>query len=279
MTTPARATAAGPAAPPSRPSGLPGPAGRAAAPGRTRPALALTLLHLRFQVLETLRVPVAVLGFLLFPSLSYAFFVLPQAAVRTDPAAATGATVQLAVFAIMSTCLFTFGAGVAEDRQKPFDPYLRTLPAGAGPRLGGRVLNGVLWSYLSVLPLVLLALVATAARLSPGRALLAAGLVPLVAVPFLLLGLAIGYRLTAKAALPVVQATLFPLAFAGGLFLPPQLFPGWLDALSRALPSRALRDLAVHLTGGPVAPGTTAPVLLAWTALFAALAVAAVRAD
>ena len=58
-------------------------------------------------------------------------------------------------------------------------------------------------------------------------------MVPAVAVPFLLLGLAIGYRLSSKAAIAVVQATLFPLAFAGGLFLPPEAFPAWLDAFSK----------------------------------------------
>jgi ABC-2 type transport system permease protein len=100
-----------------------------------------------------------------------------------------------------------------------------------------------------------------------------------VAVPFTLLGLAIGYALSAKAAIAVVQAVLFPLAFAGGLFLPPEAFPSWLDALSQALPSRAARDLVVEVTTGIEGSAWALPVLLAWTAVFAVLAVLAYRRD
>ncbi|MDQ0372875.1 ABC transporter permease [Cellulomonas humilata] len=245
----------------------------------TRPFWALAVVHAKFQFLETVRIPIAVIGNLLFPSLALLFFVIPQRAVADDPAIATAAVAQLGVFAVMSTCLFSFGVGVSEDRAMPFDPFLRTLPAGAGPRLMGRVLNGVLWSYLALVPLVLLGAFLTAATVTPTQALAAIVMVPAVAVPFLLLGLAIGYRLSSKAAIAVVQATLFPLAFAGGLFLPPEAFPAWLDAISKLLPSRAARDLAVQAVTGYEAYSFALLVLLAWTAAFAAMAVTAYRRD
>ncbi|GEL98513.1 ABC transporter permease [Cellulomonas terrae] len=244
-----------------------------------RPFWALALVHARFQFLETVRIPIAVIGNLLFPSLALLFFVIPQRAVADDPGIATAAVAQLGTFAVMSTCLFSFGVGVSEDRAMPFDPFLRTLPAGAGPRLMGRVLNGVLWSYLALVPLVLLGAFLTAATLTPSQALAAIVMVPAVAVPFLLLGLAIGYRLSSKAAIAVVQATLFPLAFAGGLFMPPEAFPAWLDAISKVLPSRAARDLAVQAVTGYEAYAGAVVVILAWTAVFAAMAVTAYRRD
>jgi len=245
----------------------------------TRPFWALAVVHAKFQFLETVRIPIAVIGNLLFPSLALLFFVIPQRAVADDPAIATAAVAQLGTFAVMSTCLFSFGVGVSEDRAMPFDPFLRTLPAGAGPRLMGRVLNGVLWSYLALVPLVLLGAFLTAATVTPTQALAAIVMVPAVAVPFLLLGLAIGYRLSSKAAIAVVQATLFPLAFAGGLFLPPESFPAWLDAISKLLPSRAARDLAVQAVTGYEAYTGAVVVILAWTAVFAAMAVTAYRRD
>lgn len=254
----------------------PAPAGPATA---LRPPLALAGLHARYQFVETLRVPIAVLGNMLFPGLALLFFVIPQRAVADDPVAATAAVGQLAVFAVMSACLFTHGAGVAEDRALPFDGYLRTLPARPGPRLAGRVLNGLVWAYLSLVPLTLIGWTLTAATLSWAQALGAVVMVVAVAVPFTLLGLAIGYSMSTKAALAVTQCTLFPLGFAGGLFLPPQMFPSWLDALSQVLPSRAARDLVVQVTTGADAPALAVPVLLGWTAAFAALAVWAVRRD
>ncbi len=64
-------------------------------------------------------------------------------------------------------------------------------------------------------------------------------------VPFLLIGLTIGYLLSSKAAVAIAQVVVFPLAFAGGLFMPPETFPTWLTPCRPALPSRAARDLVV----------------------------------
>lgn len=252
-----------------------------AAPSRPalRPWGALARLHARSQFLETVRVPIAVIGNLLFPGLALVFFVVPQREITADPLVATAAIAQLGTFAIMSACLFTHGAGVAEDRDKPFDAFVRTLPARPGPRLAGRVLNGLVWAYIALVPLVLIGVLLTSATLTPLRALGAAAMVIAVAVPFTLLGLAIGYSMSTKAALAVVQCVLFPLAFAGGLFMPPEVFPGWLDAISQGLPSRAARDLVVQVTTGIEGGSTALPVLLAWTVVLAALAVAAVRRD
>ncbi len=241
--------------------------------------LQLTALHTRYQVLETLRIPVAVIGNMLFPALAMFFFVVPQQAVAGDPVAATAAVGQLAMFAVMSTCMFTFGAGAAEDRAQPFDPYVRTLPAGPAPRMVGRMLTGGIFALLGLVPLVLIGWLFTEASVPPGRFLLALVVIVGVALPFLGLGLGIGYSTSAKAALALVQVILFPMAFAGGLFMPPQVFPDWLDGLSQALPSRAGRDLLVEtLTGLPAYDGALA-VLVGWGVLFTAFALWAYRRD
>lgn len=248
---------------------------------RTRPPgpVQLTWLHARMQFLETVRVPIAILSAAMFPALAAVFFVIPNEQVAGDPVGATSAIGQLGVFAIMSACLFTHGIGVAEDRALPFDGFVRTLPAGALPRLVGRVLNGLIFSAISLIPLIAVGALLTEASLPIGRLIAAVGMVLVVAIPFTFLGLAIGYALSAKAAVAVVQVVLFPLAFAGGLFLPPQLFPGWMDALSMALPSRAARDVMVQVATGEPAYTLALPLLLAWTVAFALLAVWAYRRD
>lgn len=246
--------------------------------GHRAGALRLTALHTRAQLLETVRVPIAVVGTVVFPTLTMLFFVVPQP-FADDPAQATAATAQISLFAVMSVCLFTYGVGVAEDRALPWDSYLRTLPVGAGPRLAGRLLNGLAFALVSLVPLVVVAWLLTAAALPAGRLALTAGALALAALPMLGLGLWIGYGLSTKAALAVAQVLLLPLAFGGGLFLPPQMFPGWLDAVSTWLPTRAGRDLVVSATTGADLPATTWPVLAAWALLTAVLAVRAYRRD
>ncbi|GAB2464695.1 hypothetical protein GCM10027063_02580 [Promicromonospora xylanilytica] len=247
--------------------------------GHTQPFLRLSWLHLKYQFLETVRIPIAVLGNMLFPSLSMFFFVVPQTAVAGNPLFATTAVAGLGLFAICSASLFTYGLGVAEDRQLPFYPFLRSLPAGPGPQMVARVLNGGIFSLFGLLPLILIGWLFTEATVTPGQLLAGIGTILAVSVPFVLLGMAIGYAMSAKAALPVVQIILFPLAFAGGLFLPPQMFPGWLDAISQATPTRAGRDLLVEATTGAEAYAMALPVLAGWTLLFLVLAVVTYRAD
>ena len=254
------------------------PAGPAAG-GYTRPFLTLSWLHLKYQFLETVRIPIAVLGNMLFPALSMFFFVVPQPVVADNPEFATTAVAGLSLFAVCSASLFTYGLGVAEDRQLPFYPFLRSLPAGPGPQMVARVLNGGIFSLFGLLPLILIAWLFTAATVTPAQLLAGIGTILAVSAPFVLLGMAIGYALSAKAALPVVQVVLFPMAFAGGLFLPPQMFPGWLNTISQLTPARAGRDLLVQATTGAEAYALAVPILAGWTVLFAVLAVAAYRND
>ncbi|NTW41908.1 MAG: ABC transporter permease, partial [Cellulomonadaceae bacterium] len=185
----------------------------------------------------------------------------------------------LAVFSVMSTCIFSYGIGVAEDRALPFDPYVRTLPAGPVPRMAGRVLSGSVFALLGLLPLVVVGILFTEAALPFGRLVAGLALLVVVGVPFLLIGLTIGYGLSAKAAVAIAQVVVFPLAFAGGLFIPPETFPTWLDAISRGLPSRAARDLVVPVvTGGDIA-GSAVPVLVAWTVVLAVATAFVYRRD
>ena len=170
--------------------------------------MSLVMTHTRFQFLETIRVPIAVIGTMMFPALALLFFVVPQEAVAGDPVAATAAAGQLSLFAVVSVCLFQFGAGVAEDRSSAWDPYVRTLPAGVTPRMAGRVLNGVLFALLGMLPVLLVAALLTAASVTPGQLVLGALALVVAALPFLGMGLAIGYSLTVKGAVPVAQVVL-----------------------------------------------------------------------
>lgn len=244
-----------------------------------RPGWRLALTHTKFQILETVRIPIALVGNLVFPALALLFFVVPQREVADNPVFATAAVAQLGMFSVMSVAMFTHGVGVAEDRALPFDTFVRALPAGAMPRLMGRILTGLCLTALALVPLVLVGWLLTSATLPLGRLAASVGVVLLVAIPFTLLGLSIGYWLSSKAAIAIVQVVLFPLAFAGGLFMPPEVFPPWMNSISLALPSRAGRDLLVWVTSGQPLPASTIPVFVGWTLVFAVMAVLAYRGD
>ncbi|MGW1056688.1 ABC transporter permease [Micromonospora rubida] len=237
----------------------------------------LALVHARYQLLETIRIPVAVFGSAFFPAVSMLFFVVPFAG--DDPTGATYATAAMVTFAVMSANIFQYGVGVAEDRAQPWNPYTRTLPAGPAPRFAGRVLAGLTLTLLSLLPVVVIAALLTDARISLGAFGLAVAAVALISVPFTLLGLAIGYALPSKAAIVVAQVVFFPLAFGGGLLSAPGSAPAFVETIAPYLPTRG----AVELMWAAVGPWHPAPLSVAmlgvWIVGLAALAGWAYRRD
>jgi len=239
--------------------------------------MSLVMTHARYQFLETIRIPVAVIGTMFFPAASMAFFVVPSTG--DNPVAATYATASMVVFATSTTCLFQYGIGVSEDRAQPWDPYVRTLPAGAFPRFAGRILNGLVFLVLSFAPVLVIGAVATEATASPVELALGLGALVAGAVPFTLLGLTIGYALPSKAALAVAQLLFFPLAFGGGLMSAPGQAPGWVEVISPYLPTRGAAELMWAAVGDRTPDRTAVLMLAIWTVVLAAGATWAYRRD
>ena len=154
-------------------------------------------------------------------------------------------------------------------------------------RLHGLAATLLILLLLAGVPFLLIAIGAAPGHTTLGdlRTLLSApddgtlAMVLIAATPFLAMGLCIGYLLSSKAAVAVAQVLNFPLAFIGGLMLPPEMFPGWLDVVSLATPARAARDIVIWALTGEQMPGSTLPVLLGWTVALTALAVWANRRD
>lgn len=209
----------------------------------------LTLVQARFQLVEAVRIPISIVMGLLAPSVGLLFFVLPQRAVAEDPHRATAAVIGLAVFGVMVNSLFQFAVEVSQARERPWGSFTRTLPGGTGPRFTSYLLSSGVLAVASIIPLLLLAAFTTEARLEWPE--LVVGIVSLVvtALPFMLLGIAIGYLLGSKAAVAVSQVLMLVLAFGGGLFMPASTFPGWADTLSMFLPTRHALEIVTWATG------------------------------
>jgi ABC-2 type transport system permease protein len=237
----------------------------------------LVLTHAKFQFIETVRIPIAVVGSAFWPAASMLAFVVPF--VGKDSVYATYATASMITFAVMSTNLFQYGVGVAEDRAQPWDPYVRTLPAGPVPRFAGRILAGLVMMLSSLLPVVLIAAFLTEATVSPLAFLAAVGVTALICVPFTLMGLAIGYSLPQKAAVVVAQVLFFPLAFGGGLMTAPGGAPGFVEDLAPYLPTGgAVRLMWAAVGDYPFNVGSFAS-LAGWTVTLGGLAIWAYRRD
>jgi ABC-2 type transport system permease protein len=237
----------------------------------------LIVAHTRYQLLEQIRVPIGLVASAFFPAAAMLAFVVPFAG--QVPVAATQATGSMMLIGAMSASLMGLSITVAQDREQPWNPYLRTLPAGPFPRFAGRILTTMATILMAVIPVLLIATLFTEATITLPKLLL--GLVALLgaSVPFMLIGLFIGFALPSKAAIAVSQVVFFPIAILGGLFLPPQIMPGFVQAVSPYVPARGAGELLWALTTGK-SPDVVALIMLGvWTVIAALAAGWAYRRD
>lgn len=241
--------------------------------------LGLSLTHTKYNLLQTVRVPIAIIGTVVFPTLAFCLFVLPQSVVTANAEYATQAVASMSVFAFMSACLFSIGIDLAEQRTKPWVPYTRTLPAPPLAAIIGLMLTTLTLSVVAIIPLVVVGALFTSATVPPLVFLAALAVLVLTAIPSALIGVLIGVLSGPKAAIAIAQVAMFLLAFGGGLFLPPIMFPDWLDTASKFLPVRQARELVIATATGGEFPLWALLGIAGWTIVLGVLAVVFFRRD
>jgi ABC-2 type transport system permease protein len=239
-------------------------------------ALILLRAHTRIQFLDLLRSPGYVVPTVIFPAMFYVLFDLPFARMRADVANAT--TLAFIAFAIVGVTLYQFAVGIAQERGRPWERYLRTLPVATAVRFGARIVTAMLFGLLTAAVVAIVARALTPIDLSLAQWLTVAFYALCGGIPFVLMGIAIGYWTSARAAVPIATACNLLLAFAGGLWMPPQDLPAFVQAVSPYLPTRMFADLLWSVTGSASAERALAG-LAAYTVIFAIAAARGYRRD
>lgn len=163
------------------------------------------------------------------------------------------------------------GIGVADDRSRGWLRVKKTSATPIGVVLAARVLAALPYAVGVVLAMSAVSVLIAGPVLTLPAWLGLVGALLLGGLPFALFGLAVGFAAGADTAAAVLNAVLFPMVIASGLWVPLELLPGFLQAIAPFLPTYHLARLATAaLTGGPV----LVPVL----ALLATTAVGALTA-
>jgi ABC-2 type transport system permease protein len=217
--------------------------------------------HLRYRTVEYLREPLAVGPTLAFPLMITAFFIIPSVPPE-------GAPIALAIVLLLSftmVALFSFGAGTAEERRLPWGTFLRALPLRPRVALGAYLFVGLLFSVIGALPSIGLLGWELGLSVPMDRWPLLGTAVLLGATAMAGTGLTIGYALTPRAAIATANLVFLPLAFVGGLFLPPESLPAWAAAAGWATPMRPWVEVTFAAALGTSAPAAAWALLVAWT--------------
>ena len=226
----------------------------------------VVVAHARAGTLELLRYPAYSLSTLLFPTLLFLLFA-PRS--MQEGQTAELALVGFAAMAVLAVAFFQFGVGIAAERNSPWEAYVRTLPVTMRARLAARVLSALLFAVCSCTLVVVVAIVVTPASLSATQLALLASMLLAGAIPLCLLGIALGYLVPPRAALPVANILFLPVSFLGGLWGGPQHLPAALDRISVLLPTRQWGELMWASIGARPWQGRAALALAAYAVVFA----------
>lgn len=229
--------------------------------------------YLRLEVRRTLRDTGFVIGGVAMPVMMYLLFTNLG---EQEGSWKTASMVGMAAYGAVGSALNT-GGGVAEDKVTGWLRQLRVTPMTSRQVVLGRALTG----SVTVLPAIVSVLVAgglvNGVRLDAWQWAATALLLWLGSLPFTLLGLGNGYRMTAQTTGIANMVCNLGLAVVGGLWFPLALFPGWLRSVSAYTPTNRFAELGVSVTEGR-APGLGAvAVLTAWLLAFGSYAVISYR--
>ena len=227
----------------------------------------LLVAHARAQTVGLLRHPSFSVPTLALPALFFAFFALPRVDGRGNVL-----VVSYCAYAVLSVAFFQFGVGIAQERTRTWELYLRTLPVGVPTRLCGRALSASVFAVASVGVLLALALPTTETSLPPLAWLRVAGILAAGGIAFVALGIALGYWVPPRGALPLANLLYLSLSYVGGLWTGPDGVPSGVAALSVWLPTRAWGDLLWAAAVGQPWPARDTLELAAYLAAFAVLA-------
>jgi ABC-2 type transport system permease protein len=234
----------------------------------------LVRAHTRALTIELMRHPAYLVPTLAFPTLFFLAFAgsgpPPQASVRMAT---------FAGFAAIGVAFFQFGVGIAVERESPWERYLRTLPVSLRVRMLARVLSAALFATTAAMLVLVAGAGVTHVPLAAAGWFALAGMLVAGAVPFALLGIALGYWVPPRGALPIANVLYLGLAYAGGMWMRPDQLPHGIRGLSPFLPSRALRDALAAAVGGTSPPVLSLLALAAFGCAFGALAVWGYRRD
>ncbi|CAM5548419.1 ABC transporter [Streptomyces tanashiensis] len=230
--------------------------------------------YVRLEVRRTLRDTGFAIGTVAVPVMMYLLFT--NLGGQNEEAWRTASMVGMAAYGALGAAL-SVGPGVAEDKSSGWLRQLRITPMTPRQVVTGRALTGSVVVLPAIVGVLLAGGLVNGVHLAAWQWAAVSLTLWLGSLPFTLLGIGNGYRLTAQTTGVVNIACNLGLAVLGGLWFPVSLFPGWLRSLSAYTPTNRFAELGVSIADGHAPAAAALAVVAVWAALFGAYATVSYR--
>jgi ABC-2 type transport system permease protein len=229
--------------------------------------------YVRLELRRLTRTPGLFFFAVLLPLVNYLIFTnIHGLTGQSKATAATYTMISMAGYGAIGALLNYAAAGVISERHIGWLRQLRLTPLSPLRVVLGKGLAGMAVAIVPVLALCGAGVLINGVYLRPAQWLMVLPMLWLGALPFVLLGLGLGYLATESTASGVNLTVYFGLSILGGLWLPLSLLPNWLAAVGRLTPTFAYADLSWSVVSDVPVPLRDVVSLAVWLAAFAGLA-------
>lgn len=252
-------------------------------PGRARSPLSRTTALLRLEIVRTLRNKKFLFFSVLYPAGLFLLITAGQGDdVKVgDPGLGLPAyfMVSMASFGALTAVLVGNSERIAKEREKGWVRQLRLTALPGHGYVLGKIASAAVVSLPSIVVVLLVGALVKGVRLDAWQWLALTVLIWAGSLVFAALGVGIGYLATGDAVRPLTMLVYFGLSMLGGLWLPTDSFPQWLQDIADWLPTRAYAALGLAVENGGAPHARDALVLLAYLVVFVAGAARLYRKD
>jgi ABC-2 type transport system permease protein len=179
-------------------------------------------------------------------------------------------------FAVVSVMMMNPGISVADDRTRGWLRVKKVSAAPIGTTIAAKVIAALPYALVSLAAISVASLVIAGPVLGVGTWLRIVAVLLVGSLPFALLSLAVGFVASSNAAVAILNALLFPMTIASGLWVPLEIMPGFVQAIAPYVPMWHLSELALAQLTGAGGLGHLVALLVS-TVIAAALAGLAYR--
>ncbi|MGI5489184.1 ABC transporter permease [Microtetraspora malaysiensis] len=223
--------------------------------------------YIRLELIRSLRDGGYIVFGVIMPVVMYLLFTNLGIAPGDKQDAALFTMVSMAAYGALGSA-FNNGSGIAEDRAAGWLRQLRLTPLTPAQVVAGKVVTGVLGVVPSIAAVLLTGVLVNHVTLTAAQWAQIVALLWVGTVPFSLLGLGNGYRLSGQTAAMANLATMLGLSIVGGLWIPTANFPDWLRAIAEWTPSNSYAALSWHAAAGEPPGLRQTAVLAGWLIVF-----------
>lgn len=205
-------------------------------------------LECKSEVLKAIRTPQFSAPTLAFPVVFYLIF----GVILADEGGEGRAIYLLATFGMfgaLGPALFGFGVNVANERNNGWLDLKKISPMPIAAYILAKLFMAAVFGLIVICMLTTIGILFGGLEISLGRWLLMVTTQLLCAIPFALMGMAIGFKVSTEAAPAIVNILFMLMSVFGGLWLPITLFPDILQQIAWVLPTFHGGQLALASIG------------------------------